>query len=68
MLTMKVEPKAHIITQYVNFYEQTPFFQKNKDFLNQYKIFIHEMDANMNSLIRKMWIGDPTFLFDDSRN
>lgn len=64
MLTVKFPPKGEISTQYVNFYEQTPFFQKNKEFLNQYQIFMQELDTNMNDLMHKMWIGDHKFLAD----
>lgn len=38
MLTVKYD-KGKVTSRYVAFYEQTPFFQKNKDYLNQFKLF-----------------------------
>jgi hypothetical protein len=67
MLTVNFPPKGEITKGYVNFYEQTAFFKKNSKLLNQYQIFMQEMDSDMNDLMHKMWIGDRKFLGDECK-
>lgn len=65
MLTVKYD-KGKITSRYVAFYQQSPFFQKNKDYLNQFKLFFQEMNIDMNNIVKKMWIGDQRFISEDN--
>ena len=65
MLTVKYD-KGKITSRYVAFYQQSPFFQKNKDYLNQFKLYFQEMNIDMNNIVKKMWIGDQRFISEDN--
>lgn len=50
---------------YKQFFESTPFYQKNKGFLEKYKFIIPDAPTTVNQLINKMWQGDPKYLHFD---
>lgn len=62
MLTVKSESKGEIAKKYVGFFENTEFYLKNKENLEQYKVFVHEFDAETEDLLGKMWVGDKKYL------
>lgn len=46
MRTANDNPSGHIIKRYVEFFENSYLYQRNKEYLEDYKILIHEPETS----------------------